>query len=127
MRNVVTPAFVLALCLGAPAFAETPQSLFADNCSACHQVTGKGVPGAFPALAGDKFVLGDPTPMIHVVLNGRAGMPSFKADLTDADIAGIVSYVRGAWGNKAKPVTAAEVAAVRSAKAPAKKLGLQAH
>jgi mono/diheme cytochrome c family protein len=107
--------------------AATPESQFLDTCSACHQPTGKGIPGAFPALAGDPFVQGDPGPMLNVVLNGRAGMPTFKADLSDQDIANIVTYVRSSWGNKGKPVTPAMVAQVRAGKSAAPKLGLQAH
>jgi mono/diheme cytochrome c family protein len=42
-------------------------------------------------------------------------MPSFAADLSDGEVAAVVSYIRGAWGNKAAPVTPADVAAVRAA------------
>ena len=123
------------LCLvaaaSAPAVASAappPKSLYEDNCSACHQVTGKGIKGAFPALAGSPLVNGPPAPLVTTVLNGRAGMPAFKDDINDADLAGILSYVRTSWGNKGKPVTAAEIAAIRTkAKAAQKARGLQAH
>lgn len=118
----------LALAVAAPAAAlaaPPPQSLFMDNCSACHQATGKGIKGAFPALAGSPLVQGDPAILAATVLNGRAGMPAFKDDLSDADLAAILTYVRSSWGNKAKPVTAADVAKVR--KSPPKARGLQAH
>ncbi len=95
-----------------------PAKVFSDNCAACHQEDGKGIEGAFPALAGDKFVLGPPTDAIHVVLDGRAGMPTFKADLTDAQIAAALTYVRTSWGNMAAPVRVAEVAALRTGAAP---------
>ena len=112
----------------AQAQAATPQSLFNDNCSACHQTTGKGVKGAFPALAGDPFVQGDATPVISTVLSGRAGMPSFKDDINDADLSAILTYVRASWGNKGKPVAAADVMAVRKKLATSKKpASLQAH
>ena len=108
--------------------AATPQSLFNDNCSACHQTTGKGVKGAFPALAGDPFVQGDAAPVLATVLAGRAGMPAFKGDLTDADLSSILTYVRTTWGNKGKPVTPADVAAARGKlKAGKKSASLQAH
>jgi cytochrome c6 len=94
-------ALFAALAVPALASAATPQSQFLDNCSACHQATGKGVKGAFPALAGSPLVQGDPKIVITTVLNGRAGMPAFKDDLTDADLAAILTYVRGSWGNKA--------------------------
>ena len=109
-------------------WAATPQSLFNDNCSACHQTTGKGVKGAFPALAGDPFVQGDAAPMLATVLSGRAGMPAFKDDINDADLSSILTYVRTSWGNKGKPVTAADVAAARvKLKAAKKPASLQAH
>ncbi len=120
----------LAATLAAPALASaaTPQSQFLDNCSACHQATGKGVKGAFPALAGSPFVQGDPKIVMTTVLNGRAGMPAFKDDLTDADLAAILTYVRSSWGNKASAIKPADVLAARNAaKAGAKARGLQAH
>jgi len=129
MRTILGTA---ALALGAaaaiaqtqgPAAPETavpldPVKVFSDNCAACHQENGRGVEGAFPALAGDKFVQGAPAAAIQVVLEGRAGMPTFKADLTDAQIAAALTHVRTSWGNKASAVTAAEVAALRSNTGP---------
>jgi mono/diheme cytochrome c family protein len=108
--------------------AATPSALFNDNCSACHQTTGKGVKGAFPALAGDPYVQGDSGPMIGTVLAGRAGMPSFKDDLSDLELASLLTYVRTSWGNKGKPVSASDVAAARAKLNAAKKpRNLQAH
>ena len=121
-------ALVAALAVPALASAGTPQSQFLDNCSACHQATGQGVKGAFPALAGSPLVQGDPKIVITTVLNGRAGMPAFKDDLTDADLAAILTYVRGSWGNKASAIKPADVLAARNAaKAAAQSRGLQAH
>ena len=123
-------ALALVATIAAPALASaaTPQSQFMDNCSACHQATGKGVKGAFPALAGSPFVQGDPKIVMTTVLNGRAGMPAFKDDLTDADLAAILTYVRSSWGNKASAIKPGDVAAARvAAKAGAKARGLQAH
>ena len=102
--------------------------LFDQNCSACHQITGKGIPGAFPALAGDAFVKGAPTTVISVVLKGRGGMPTFAADLNDAQIAAILTYVRSTWGNHAAAVPPKMVASVRGAPAPnAPRTPMQAH
>lgn len=124
-------ALALAAGVAAPALALAagpPQSLFMDNCSACHQATGKGVKGAFPPLAGSPLVQGDPKIVITTVLNGRAGMPAFKDDLSDADLAAILTYVRSSWGNKASAIKPADVVAARAAaKAAAKARGLQAH
>ena len=69
---------------------------------------------------------GDGKTVAHVVLFGRGGMPAFKGDLGDADIAAILTYVRSAWGNKAAPVTPQDVAAARGA-APPPVHTLQAH
>lgn len=128
-RSIVFVGSLLAAsAVGAASHAATPQSLFNDNCSACHQTTGKGVKGAFPALAGDPFVQGDPAPVMATVLAGRAGMPSFKDDINDADLASILTYVRTSWGNKGKPLTPADIAAARAKlKAGKKPPSLQAH
>lgn len=122
-------ALCLAAGLAVPAIASADgKSLFNDNCSACHQVTGKGVKGAFPALAGSPFVQGNPQVVTTTVLNGRAGMPAFKDDLNDADLSAILTYVRTSWGNKGAAVKPADVAKARvAAKAAAKARGLQAH
>jgi cytochrome c6 len=120
-------AMLLARPVGAAA-APDGATTFAQNCSACHQLTGKGIPGAFPALAGDPFVQGAPDKVVLTLLNGRGGMPSFRNDLSDPEIAGVVSYVRSSWGNHAPPVDAAHVAALRG-KAGSENPGaaLQAH
>lgn len=122
-------AFGLVAGAASSTLAAPPgQTLYADNCSACHQVTGKGVKGAFPALAGSPLVQGDGKTMAGVVLNGRAGMPAFKDDLSDAELTGLLNYVRTAWGNKGKPVSFADVSSARAqSKAGAKARGLQAH
>ena len=126
--SLLSLAAALALGASAAQAAGPGEAKFLDNCSACHQPTGKGVKGAFPALAGNPFVQGDPTLVSMTVLNGRGGMPSFKDDLTDADLAQVLTYVRSAWGNKAKPVTVAQVHMARvKANAAAKARGLQIH
>ncbi len=100
-----------------------PAKAFGDNCAACHQENGQGIEGAFPALAGDKFVLGPPDEAIRVVLDGRGGMPSFRGDLTDAQIAATLTHVRTSWGNKASPVDSTAVAALRGNRPPPKNTG----
>ena len=119
---------VTAAYAGGAFAADTGESLFGQNCSACHQLNGKGIPGAFPALAGNAFVQGPPEAVASTVLNGRGGMPTFGPDLSNETIASILTYVRGAWGNQASPITPALVAAVRGGKTPEKPAGsLQAH
>ena len=100
--------------------------MFTANCSACHQTTGEGIPGAFPPLKGNAAVDNDdPALHIHTVLQGAHGvtiggvkytsvMPPFAGQPSDADIADIVNYERSSWGNHAKHVTPADVAAVRA-------------
>ena len=92
---------------------ERGESLFVSNCSACHQRSGEGIPGAFPALAGSAFVQGTAGEVLRIVLDGRAGMPAFGSSLDNEQLALIVSYVRNAWENEAHPVDAAMVETVR--------------
>ena len=88
--------------------------LFAANCAACHQPQGEGIEGAFPKLAGNAFVGGDPKAVVATLLNGRGGMPSFRDDLKDDQLAAIATYVRSHWGNSAPPIPATEFAALRN-------------
>ena len=106
----------LAACI-ATAHADTTdgKSLFAKNCAACHQPTGKGIPGAFPALAGNAFVQGAPGDVATVLLKGRGGMPDFSGSLDDGEIAQVLTYVRASWGNGGAPVTEQDVGSTRSA------------
>jgi cytochrome c oxidase subunit 2 len=89
------------------------QKVFDSNCAACHGANGTGntAIGA-PPLAGDKVVLGPEKHQIDVVLNGQTAgviqkppaggkMPSW-AQLSDADIASVITYTRNTWGNKAE-------------------------
>jgi cytochrome c oxidase subunit 2 len=79
--------------------------IYAGNCIACHQATGMGVPGTFPALSGSKIVNGPKEGQIQVLLNGivKDGKPtamvSFK-HLSDADLAAVITYTRNNWKNK---------------------------
>jgi cytochrome c oxidase cbb3-type subunit 2 len=102
------------------------KQLFSANCSACHQESGEGLPGAFPALKGNAAVNdANPSTHMHAVLFGLEGatvggvkyesaMPEFGSTLGDADIADIVNYERSSWGNHGKLVTAQDVAAERA-------------
>jgi len=110
--TVLATALALAAS-GAQAQAVDGKTLFAKNCAACHQATGLGIPGAFPALKGNVFAQGDPTIVIATVLKGRAGMPAFGASLDDEKLSAILTYVRSAWGNQASAVATADVATVR--------------
>lgn len=100
------------------------ETLFTGTCSVCHQSNGEGLPGVFPPLAKSDWLMADKARSIAAVLNGLSGkvtvngkvydsvMPPMS-QLNDDEVAHILTYVRGSWGNKGGPVTAAEVAAVR--------------
>ena len=90
------------------------KALFLKNCAACHQASGKGIPGAFPALAGSKFVQGKGTDVASVLLKGRGGMPDFSDSLSDRDIATVLTFVRSNWGNKADGLSEADVGTLRT-------------
>ena len=74
----------------------------AGGCQGCHQSTGKGIAGQFPALDGSKLVNGPKLDQIALLLNGKAGtaMASFK-HLSDKDLAGVMAYTRSSWSNSA--------------------------
>lgn len=102
------------------------EQIYANNCAACHQAGGKGLPGVFPPLAGSEWVNGDPRVLTNLVLHGITGeivvmgqayrgvMPSF-AQLDDDQLAAVLSYLRSNWTNQSSPVTAALVANERRA------------
>ena len=91
------------------------EKVYAANCVACHQASGKGVPGAFPALDGDPVVNGPRAAQINILLNGKNAMPAWKAVLSDTDIAAVITYTRNSWSNKVAEnlVQPAEVLAAR--------------
>ncbi|WP_438951043.1 cytochrome c oxidase subunit II [Porticoccus sp.] len=70
------------------------------SCAACHQVNGQGIVGVFPSMIGG-MTTGDITSHIDIVVNGKAGtaMQAFGGQLSEVDIAAIVTYERNAWGN----------------------------
>lgn len=96
-----------------------------NNCMACHQRTGEGVAGNYPPLAGSEWVGGDPDLLAALLLHGLEGsvtvrgatfnqvMPSWS-HLSDQQIAAVLTYVRGSFGNDAGAVAPELVAAVRS-------------
>jgi mono/diheme cytochrome c family protein len=103
-------------------------AVYARTCIACHQPTGLGLPPVFPPLANAPIVAGNPELPVKFILQGLMGpitvngmtynsmMPPV-AGVSDADIADVLTYVRQSFGNKANPVTADQVKAVRAANA----------
>jgi len=76
--------------------------VYQANCVACHQATGKGLPPVFPALDGSKVATGPKAGHIDIVVNGKPGtaMAAFGKQLSDADLAAVITYERNSWGNK---------------------------
>ena len=83
------------------------EKVYATNCLACHQATGQGIKGTFPALDGSKIVKGPKRGQIDIVLNGKpnTAMAPFGKQLSDTDIAAAITYTRNSWGNKTGDVT----------------------
>ncbi|NBZ96028.1 MAG: cytochrome c [Proteobacteria bacterium] len=103
--------------------------LYSQNCVVCHQATGQGVAGQFPPLAGSEWVNGSDkhgeNHLVLLMLHGHQGpmtvmggnynnaMPQWK-QLTDDQIAAVLTYIRSDWGNNASPIDPAFVAGIRS-------------
>ena len=83
---------------------ELGQKTYDKICAACHQVNGEGMPPVFPALKGAEMVVKPDQIGNHVdiVVNGKKGtaMQAFAAQLSEAEIAAVITYERNAWGNK---------------------------
>ena len=77
------------------------EKVHGTHCAACHQASGAGIPGAFPALIGSPVIKGSATGHVDLVLNGKPGtaMAAFAGQLGDADLAAVITYQRNAWGN----------------------------
>lgn len=95
------------------------EKVYVANCAACHQATGAGIPGTFPALDGSPLVTGPKAAHLERVFNGKAGtaMQAFGKQLSDLEIAAVISYERNSWHNKTGDgVQPREVAALHSGK-----------
>jgi nitrite reductase (NO-forming) len=107
-----------------PARVKRGEAVFRGTCSTCHQLDGKGLANVFPPLAGSDFLMADRTRSIRIVLAGLSGpiavngaqydsvMPPLP-NLTDHEIADVLTYVRNSFGNQGDAIADAEVAAVR--------------
>jgi cytochrome c oxidase subunit 2 len=92
------------------------EKVYGANCAACHQPNGRGLPPTFPALDGSAVVTGPRAAQLETVLNGRPGtaMAAFGKQLSDRDIAAVITYTRNTWGNRTgEAVQPAEVRAAR--------------
>lgn len=100
-------------------------AVYERHCADCHADDGKGTPGSWPALAGNRAITMDSvTNPIRLILSGGYppatagnprpfGMPPFAQVLSDADVAAVLTYVRGSWGNSAPEVRPFEVTRLR--------------
>ena len=77
------------------------EEIYNKVCAACHQANGEGIPGAFPAIKGSAIATGPVEEHINIVMSGKSGtaMQAFAGQLSDAEIAAVVTYQRNAFGN----------------------------
>ena len=120
-----TAAAMMANAPAATGSGDPGEQTYNTVCGACHQATGKGLAGAFPALAGSDWVTADPETPIRIVIAGLSGpikvagadynsmMPP-PPGLDDEKIAQVLTYVRKSFGNTAGAVTKDQVTAVRA-------------
>ncbi len=152
IRNALSLGAVGTLALAATAFAQQPaasatapqvhqaevagassvaqqvaqgKAVYDTVCLACHQADGKGLPGAFPPLAGSDYMLGDKERAVGVIVNGLQGevvvngttfnsvMPAM-VQLSDQEIADALTFAMNSWGNAGGSVSVSQVAAVRA-------------
>lgn len=105
---------------------ERGRSVYESVCALCHNSDGAGKPGQAPTFVGSEWVTGSPGRLIRIPLHGLTGpvsvkgevwtlgaMPAMGAALPDEDLAAVLTYMRQSWGNKASPITAEQVKAVR--------------
>ncbi len=110
------------------------EKVYQAACMACHQADGKGLPNAFPPLAGSDYLKADTARAIRVVLHGLQGevvvngvtfnsvMPPM-VQLSDTEVADALTYVMNNWGNRFGSVAPAQVAAIRAEAGPATTAG----
>jgi len=101
--------------------------IYSSRCANCHQSNGQGVSGAFPPLDGTDWVTGDKGRIVRILLHGMQGavevqgvtyngvMPAWGSQLSDEEIAAVITHVRQSWSNDASEVVADEVRRVREA------------
>jgi len=118
-------AFAATRALSAGDTGMRGSRVYLDNCNACHRSDGSGAKRTFPNLVKNETVNAkDPTSLIHIVLAGSSmpstqtapsafAMPDFGWRLSDAEVADVLSFVRGNWGNHATGVSRDEVGRVR--------------
>jgi mono/diheme cytochrome c family protein len=112
-----------------PATMMRSQEVYEEHCLVCHQASGKGVPSMVPTLVESDWVAGDEERLIRAVLEGLEGpievkgktfrgVMSAQPDLSDDDVAAVLTYVRQGFGNDSPVVTPERVAEVRATLPP---------
>lgn len=112
---------------GAAAVLAQGKKVYEQVCGLCHGVDGLGKPGQAPPLAGSEWVMAKGhNRLAHIPLAGLNGplsvggkewnmnMAAMGAGLSDADLAAVLTYIRGSWGNQAAEVTADDIKAIRA-------------
>ena len=100
------------------------KALYGRTCSACHQTEGQGVPNAFPPLAKSDFLNANADRAVNAVLHGLSGEITVNGkkfnnvmtsqNLTDDEVADVLTYVYDSWGNNKTVITPAKVKALRA-------------
>ena len=107
---------ILSLVATGIAMAEDGKKTYEANCAGCHQITGAGLPPAFPALKGSAIVNNktNPSEQISLVLFGKPGTAMFPfKHLGDEQLVAVINYVRTSWGNDGGQVTLEQVKKIR--------------
>lgn len=106
--------------------ADRGKKIFSANCATCHQMTGQGVAGQYPPLAGSEYVNGGTRRLGMILLKGLQGplkvkgaqfgtavMQPWETTLNDQKIADVLTFIRQEWGNTGGPVAAEQISALR--------------
>lgn len=94
---------------------EKGKSIYMSTCAVCHKPDGTGMPPVFPAMKGSLYATGDVSKHIDIVLRGKEGtaMQAFGGQMSDADIAAVITYERNAFGNDALNVSSSNPVVVQ--------------
>ena len=130
MKRNIVPVVLLLIAFNSTsqidkATMERGKKVYTQYCVACHQADGGGVPGLNPPLEKTAYVLGSKTKLIRVILKGMNTHEEIEGEtysnimaphnnLTDQQIADVLTYIRNSFGNKAVAITPGDVKYVRA-------------
>ncbi len=104
------------------------EAVYKEQCMACHQPTGMGLPPAFPPLAKADYLLADKQRAVYQTIYGSSepltvngadypgGVMKLTRELADQEVVDVVNYILNSWGNEGGTVTLDHVAKARAAK-----------